>query len=252
MIPAVIIPAISRFEILEANLARFDEPVSRLVIVDNSLTGYTYRPPADSPFARVDHIRPILGIGVTGGFNAGIMQTPDAAWWLLSSVDIAYGPGDLGEIAELMDADPAPAVVTGSRDDERLLRGAYMAVNRAAVELVGLYDEWAFWPLYFEDDDFVRRCELGGVEWIEYDGQIAHDRSLTIRSSVGMARDNERTYPECLRRYVEKWGGAPGRERFQTPYDLPVPLSFTRPDLAGRASRVWETTHAVLAEDELR
>lgn len=240
MIPAIVIPAVSRFDMLEANLAKIDHPVRRVVIVDNSLTGYTYRPPAGSPIERVDHIRPILGIGVTGGFNAGIMQTPEAPWWLLSSTDIGYGPGDLAEIAALMDMDDGPCVVTGSRSDERLLRGAYMAVNRAAVELVGLYDEWAFWPCYFEDDDYVRRCGLGGVEWVEFDGGIAHDRSITIRSDGAAARSNQRTYPECARRYAEKWGGPPGSESFTTPYGLPVPLSFTRPDLAGRAERIWE------------
>lgn len=240
MIPAVVIPAVSRFDMLEANLARFDHPVARLVIIDNSLSGYTYSPPDGSPFARVDHIRPILGIGVTGGFNAGIMQTPDAAWWLLSSTDIAYGPGDLARIAELMDEDDYPTVVTGTRNDVRLLRGAYMAVNRACIETVGLYDEWAFWPLYYEDDDYVRRCELADVDWLEYDGSIGHDRSITIRSDERAAANNRRTFPDCARRYAEKWGGMPGQETFTTPYGLPVPLSYCKVDMAGRAARVWE------------
>lgn len=239
MIPVVIVPAISRFDALEANLANFDHPVERLVIIDNSLTGYTYAPPAGSPIQSVHHIRPVLGLGVTGGFNAGIMQTPEAPWWLLTSTDIGYGPGDLERIAELMDDDAYPTVVTGSRNDQRLLRGAYMAVNRACVEAVGLYDEWAFWPLYFEDDDYVRRCELADVDWLEYDGHIAHDRSITIRSDNRAASNNARTFPDCRQRYVEKWGGLPGRETYDTPYGLPVPLSYCKVDLAGRAERIW-------------
>jgi len=239
MIPVVIVPAISRFDALEANLANFDHPVERLVIIDNSLSGYTYTPPAGSPIQAVQHIRPVLGLGVTGGFNAGIMQTPEAPWWLLTSTDIGYGSGDLERIAELMDDDDYPTVVTGTRNDQRLLRGAYMAVNRACVEAVGLYDEWAFWPLYFEDDDYVRRCELADVDWLEYDGHIAHDRSITIRSDDKAAANNARTFPDCRRRYVEKWGGLPGQETFDTPYGLPVPLSYCRVDLAGRAERIW-------------
>lgn len=239
MIPVLIIPAVSRFDMLEDNLSRVDEPVGRLVIVENSLTGYTYQPAADSPFGRVEHIRPILGIGVTGGFNAGVMQTPEAPWWLLSSTDIGYGPGDLANIAALMDEDPAPAVVTGTRDDERLLRGAYMALNRGCVDAIGLYDEWAFYPCYYEDDDWIRRCELGDVAWLDYDGRISHDRSITIRSDPVAAARNARTFPDNARRYAEKWGGMPGAETFDTPYGLPVPLSFTRPDVAGRAERIW-------------
>lgn len=239
MIPVLIIPAVSRFDMLEENLAAIDAPVGRLVIIDNSLTGYTYQPAADFPFGSVEHIRPILGIGVTGGFNAGVMQTPEAPWWLLSSTDIGYGPGDLDNIAALMDEDPSAAVVTGTRDDQRLLRGAYMALNRGCVEAIGLYDEWAFYPCYFEDDDWIRRCELGDVAWLEYDGNITHDRSITIRSDPKAAERNNRTFPENARRYAEKWGGMPGRETFDTPYGLPVPLSFTKPDPLGRAERVW-------------
>lgn len=239
MIPVVIVPAISRFDALESNLAAFDHPVERLVIIDNSLSGYTYTPPAGSPIQAVHHIRPVLGLGVTGGFNAGIMQTPEAPWWLLTSTDIGYGPGDLERIAELMDEDAYPTVVTGSRNDQRLLRGAYMAVNRACVEAVGLYDEWAFWPLYFEDDDYVRRCELADVDWLEYDGHIAHDRSITIRSDDRAASNNARTFPDCRQRYAEKWGGLPGQETYDTPYGLPVPLSYCKVDLAGRAERIW-------------
>lgn len=239
-IPCVVLPAVSRQDMMERNLAALDHPVDRLVIIENSLTGYTYAAPDGSPIARVDHIRPVLGLGVTGGFNAGISQTPEAGWWLLTSTDISYGPGDLAAIDALMSEFPdVPTVVTGSRSDERLLRGAYMAVNRACVEAVGLYDEWAFYPCYFEDDDYVRRCELAGVDWIEYDGGIGHDRSITIRSDPAKAARNAETFPDCARRYEEKWGGRPGAERFETPYGLPVPLSFQRVDLAGRASRVW-------------
>lgn len=240
MIPVVVVPALSRFDELERNLDAFDERVERLVIVENSCSGYEYEPLPDSTIERVLHLRPVLNVGVTGGFNAGVSQTPDAPWWLLTSTDIGYGPGDLAHIAALMaSAEGRPAVVTGTRNDIRLLRGAYMALNRECVDAIGLYDEWAFFPCYFEDDDFVRRCELGGVAWLEYDGGIRHDRSITIRSDDRLARRNAETFPDNLRRYVEKWGGKPGQETFETPYGLPVPLSYMKPDLAGRAARLW-------------
>lgn len=240
MIPVVVIPAVSRFDMMEANLAAFDHPVGRLVIVDNSLSGYTYTPPDGSLFASVEVMRPILPLGSAGGWNAGVYQTPEAPWWLLTSTDIGYGPGDLDAIVGLMEsADGRPTLVTGSVDDERLLRSAYLAVNRELVEAVGLYDEWAFYPCYYEDDDLDYRCELAGVDWLEWDGNIAHDRSITIRSDERMAEGNRRSFPDNLRRFIEKWGGPPGGERFTTPYGLPVPLSCMKIDLAGRAARQW-------------
>jgi len=237
MIPVLIIPAVSRFDLLERLLASLDEPVGRLVIVDNSCNGATV---SDS---RAEYIRPITGLGYPGGINAGILQTPEAPWWFFASVDIMFGPGDLAAIvAEMTDVD-WPQLVTGDRHDTRLLRFAYGALNAECVDAVGLMDD-GFYPIYFDDDDYERRCRLGDVEWVTYNGNIRHGEngdvgSVTIKSDDEHRRANSRTFPLNAARYVEKWGGMPGSETFTTPYGLAVPLSFTRPDMAGRRARIW-------------
>lgn len=234
MIPVLICPIVNGVDLLRRMLASVDEPVERLVIVD-----MTPDRSVDVPGAL--YIRPLISLGLAGAINAGIMQTPDAPWWLFSSHDLVYGPGDLAEIAALVAIDDAPVFVTGDRLDERMLRNAYGAVNRAAVEMVGLFDEHAFYPIYYDDDDWERRCRLGGVDWVEFNGMIAHDRSSTIKDPLAAAA-NARTFPLNRARYIEKWGGAPGGEQFTTPYGIPgCPLSFTRPDPAGRAARLWKT-----------
>jgi GT2 family glycosyltransferase len=229
MIPVLIIPVIRDFDLLEQLLAAIDEPIERLVIVDNSLSGYV------APHPSAVHIRPILGLGYPGGINAGIAQTPDAPWWMWANADLLFGPGDLAAIAGRFEGVETPRMVTGSH---RGLRNAYGAMNRAAVETVGLFDEWAFYPIYFDDDDMEHRCRLGGVEWVTYDGSIRHAGSATIRDPVFGAA-NSRTFPLNYRHYLKKWGGGPGAEVFRTPYNLPVPLSYTRPDPAARAARRW-------------
>lgn len=237
MIPVLICPVVSRFDLLERMLASIDHPIGRLVIVDNSCADYHV--PADLlPEQRIEYIRPITGLGYPGGINAGIGQTPEAPWWMWSSNDLVWGPGDLAHIADLMDAANGPRLVTGDRRDDRMLRFAYGAENREAVEAVGLHDEWAFYPIYFDDDDYQYRCHQGGVEWIEYNGAIGHDRSSTIQDPT-MAEHNARTFEMNRQRYLAKWGGLPGRECFSRPYDRPVPLSYTAPDIAGRAARLW-------------
>lgn len=251
MIPVLICPIVNGEPLLRRMLASVDEPVGRLVIVD-----MTPRQRVHVPGAL--YIRPLISLGLAGAINAGIMQTPDAPWWMFASHDLVFGPGDLHEIAALMETDPGPCFVTGDRADERLLRNAYGAVNVAAIEAVGLLDEHAFYPLYFDDDDWQYRCRLGGVEWVEYNGRIQHDRSSTIRNPAARKANNH-TFPVNHRRYIEKWGGPPGRETWTTPYGIAgVPLSFTRPDPRGRAARKWvlpdgdETTMAVPDGDELR
>jgi GT2 family glycosyltransferase len=239
VIPVLICPVVSRYDLLERMIASIDSPVDRLIVVDNGLTGYTL--PTRNPYVeRVDYIRPILGLGYPGGINAGILQTPDARWWMWASNDLVFGPGDLAHVASLVESARSPRFVTGDLNDDRLLRNAYAAMNAATVDAVGLFDEWAFYPIYFDDNDYFRRCELGGIEWVEYNGSISHDRSSTIKDPH-LAEQNSRTFQMNRDRYVAKWGGLPGHECYSRPYDLPVPLSYTAPDIAGRAVRTWNT-----------
>lgn len=234
MIPVLICPVVSRFDLLEQMVESIDHPVGRLVIVDNSLTGYqlTTRNPN---VQQTLYIRPLVGLGYPGGINAGITQTPDAEWWAWVNNDIRWGPGDLTNIAALMEA-PGPRMVTGT---DRRLRNAYGAMGPACIDAVGLFDEWTFYPIYFDDDDYEYRCRQGGVEWVTYDGQIAHVGSATINSDANAANANSRTFSENHQRYVAKWGGNPGSETFSRPWNKPVPLSFVPVDIAGRARRRW-------------
>lgn len=229
MIPVLIIPTLNGWERIPALLASVNVPVGRTVIVDNARTGRR--------LGSHDYLRPIANLGFAGSINAVVLQTPDAAWWMWASDDIAFGPSDLEAIAAHMDTH-APRVVTGTRNDERLLRFAYGAINRACIEAVGLLDE-GFYPAYYEDDDYEYRCRTGGVSWITHDGAITHSRSATIGTDPALAAANARTFPLNHARYVAKWGGPPGSEGFSTPWGKPVPLSFSPPDIAGRAARTW-------------
>lgn len=229
-IPVLICPVIGDFDLVETMLSTIDEPIGRIVIVDNSLSGWV-----SSSALPISYIRPIMGLGYPGGINAGIAQTPDAPWWMFASADLAFRTGDLAGIAERMEVDDRPRVVTGT---DRRLRFAYGAVNRACVEQVGLMDEWAFYPIYFDDDDYQRRCHLADVDWVGFDGAIHHLGSRSL-ADPDRARANSRTYPVNQEAYLRKWGGSPGHEVYRTPYDLPVPLSFVKPDPAARAARRW-------------
>lgn len=238
MIPVLIVPAVSRFDLLERLLASLNEPVDRLVIVDNSCSGMTVSDP------RAEYIRPITGLGYPGGINAGIMQTPGAPWWLFASVDIEFGADDLAQIGGYMNGAEVPRVVTGTRKDSRMLRWAYGALNEAVVRAVGLMDEHAFYPIYFDDDDYEHRCHLAGIEWQAYDGSIRHgddglEGSVTIKSDSKASEANHRTFALNRAEYHAKWGGGPTWEAFTTPWDSGAPLSHVRPDPVKRAARLW-------------
>lgn len=230
MIPVLIVPVLNRWDLARRMLASLDEPVERLVIVDNGQIGMRHK--------GAEVIRPITNLGFGGSINTAIRQTPDAPWWMWASIDLTFAPADLHNIAALMER-RGPRLVTGDRSDARLLRFAFGALNRECIEAVGLLDEDTFYPAYYEDDDYEYRCRQGGVSWVIYNGAISHERSATIQSDPALAAANARTFPMNLQRYISKWGGPPGSERYSTPWGRPVPLSYAPIDIAGRAARSW-------------
>jgi GT2 family glycosyltransferase len=61
------------------------------------------------------------------------------------------------------------------------------------VGKVGLFDE-GFYPAYFEDNDYQRRCERAGVQ-ISYGPDVDHKNSSTLKTEgAGFAGPNDRSF----------------------------------------------------------
>lgn len=239
-IPVLICPCISRFDLLERMLRSIDYPIDKIVIIDNSCNDY--RVPEDLTRLPVHYIRPIINIGYGGGINAAMSQTPDAPWWLFLNADVFFGRGALAKF------DAAMRDATGPTFVHSLTVNAFAcgALNRPLVERVGLFDEWTFFPAYYEDNDYAYRMRMHGINRTVLSLDVFHGHeqgpesgSLTIRSSPEYRQANDRTFVENQRRYIEKWGGLPGGEEYETPWMRDVPLGHVEIDLAGRARRSW-------------
>ena len=236
LIPVLICPVINRFDLLERMVRSIRGSVERFVIVECSCSGYSL--PSEFDDLDVVYIRPpLVSLGYGGGINAGIIQTAGAPWWAFTNADIVFGPEDPPEIERLMNETQNPRMVTYGF--------AWGAINPATIDRVGLIDDWTFFPIYFDDNDYSRRCLLGGVEIINYKGGIVHgakedgDGSVTIKSSDQYREGNNRTFPVNYNKYLEKWGGPPGWETFTTPWNSGYPLWYTKPDITGKHSRNW-------------
>lgn len=232
MIPVLIAPVISRFDLLERMLESVDHPVKQTIVVDNSCTGWT-----TNNHYPIDYLHPVSGLGYGGAINAGIMQTADAPWWMWASNDVRWHPGALAEIAALMEGYKKPRIVTGGF--------TWAAVNPALINTVGLIDEWSFFPIYYDDNDYQYRCKLAGIEWIEWwdkgtdHGDAGKPGSMTINSDPLLRKRNDVTFAENGKRYIEKWGGMPRKEVYKSPWNTGYPVWYTKPDITGRAKRIW-------------
>ncbi len=233
MIPAFVTSALNRYDLLQQMLDSVDERVERGLVTTHGADEWRGNMP-EGQWTQL-HFG-FSSLGWPGTLNFGLMRFFDAPWWLFSNNDVRFTPGALAEMARQMDAASGPLVLTH--------RWAVFAMNAAVVEQIGLFDEWSFWPLYFDDTDFAYRCHLAGIDvqmgdFGVIEGADGHATSLTIHSDEALARANNRSWIVNQAAYVAKWGGRPGHETFTTPWNSGWPLWVTRPSLAGRLERAW-------------
>lgn len=239
MIPVLGAPVLNRVDLLMRMLCSVDVDVGRVLVINNGM-GMTGLQPLlrhRNSERTIVWRPPYTGMGYGGAINFTIMQNADAPWWLWASNDVEFHPGHLESVARRMDEATGPRIVTGGF--------TWAAVNAELIDVVGLVDEWSFFPIYFDDNDYHYRCQLAGVEWIEdwatgsTHGDSQHGASLTIRSDVSAEMANHRSFVQNSRAYIDKWGGPPGHETFTSPWNSGMPVWATRPDIAGRRSRQW-------------
>ena len=95
------------------------------------------------------------------------------------------------------------------------------AINPVALNDIGGWD--TNFSAYFVDNDTRRRLNLAGWETIDTGIQgISHEGSATINSDPKLKFLNGQTFPLFSQYYHAKWGGAPGAERFDVPFNNPT------------------------------
>jgi GT2 family glycosyltransferase len=203
LIPVLGVPVLNRGDLAERMLESVDVQTAETLVILNGEPDVTRAMLRGRP---VTYIDPGFNLGVAASWNFIIRARPAAPWWLIVNADIEFGSGDLERLVQTMD-DPAPQLAC-------LYEFGAFAINQAAVDEVGWFDE-NFYPIYFEDNDYRRRCALAGVPIKSLISRTRHENSSTIAS--GYASHNERTFPRNLDYYVDKWGGPPIQETVTAP-----------------------------------
>lgn len=193
MIPVLGVCTLKRFDLAERMLASIDHEVEHLVIVDNSGT-QEWQPPRVANAKHQWNIQVPYGLGIVGAWNLIIKSTPYAPWWLLINDDAWFEPGALATIAEQTDPEALNHL------DIQPIWSA-VVVGEEAVAKAGLIDE-AYYPIYFDDNDWQRRIEHAGVPVKNIAAKIHHDNSSTLNS--GYHQQNHRTFAANAKRYETK------------------------------------------------
>lgn len=213
--------AYSNPELLEKCVSSWPtEGITKCVFLDKGpqqeeLEKLTWQPPIGKNFYIAnDHL------GVSGSWNA--------------LLDIAFGQYKFDAIIIVgSDTEMQPGFVEGFIADfesQKLeFACAYCPIGwncwimtKKCYETVGRFDE-SFSPAYFEDNDYGRRVFLSGLPW-GYCGDaslMSHYGSATIRLSERARIANAHTFSMNKAYFVKKWGGEPGAETFDVPFNNP-------------------------------
>lgn len=185
LIPTVIIPILTRQDLLQRNLDSWQIPVNHLIIINNS------GKPLDIRFPMVNKTTVInspTNLGVAPSWNLGIKMTPHSQGWMILNNDMWFPDGAMAAFAN----DCHPHTLTLSNGAPKW---CCFWVGEQIVERCGLFSE-CFVPAYFEDLDYERRVgNLGGkIVWSNV--AVNHDNASTLNSDPRLGEQAIRTFKD--------------------------------------------------------
>jgi hypothetical protein len=170
MIPMMVVPTLTRHDLLDRMLRSVDEHVGHLVIIDNSGRGIVG---GSGPWDRMTVLPMPSNLGVAASWNLAVRLAHREPYVLICSDDMWWPEGALRDFANVA-------------SEDRLVLSANFpywqafALGMRVVQTVGLFDE-GYYPAYFEDKDYERR--LAAVELEPTFGpSTEHDNSSTLNT----------------------------------------------------------------------
>jgi GT2 family glycosyltransferase len=199
VIPALIIPVLNRFDLLEECISSIDCEVVHLLIIDNS---GQYSMPSGLYGGKATVLNMPANLGVAGSWNLGIKSFPFAPYWVVASNDIKYASGQLQKLADKSSAD---VLIKTSQ------AWSSFSIGSNIVKTVGLFDE-NYHPAYYEDNDYEARMDRLGLRGSSVSADInviAYGAATTIKDSQELFNRNIATNESNYQYWQEKFN-SPG------------------------------------------
>jgi len=228
-------------EDLRKQFDSIDYPVNRYFIIDNSEGKFpeVRRIIRSMQGTKTDIVKEIVvinnhkNVGFSGSVNQIVKQNTDKPYWIILSCDWHPAPGELFKLAQHLEQ-PFKAMLCDPTQNGY----SAMVFNPELIRAVGMMDE-NFFPAYYEDDDHRYRMSLVGLEWEMFPLAFDHKVSSTLHSRNEFKKRNSVTFPNNLKYYMKKWGGAPGAERFKSPFNIGGTIDYWPYDPVRAESQKW-------------
>lgn len=194
MLDNLIVPTLTRYDLLERLLTSITFPVKHLLIIDN---GRRWHATLTHDYAeRTTILRMPSNMGVAGSWNLGIMSFPHAHYWAFASDDSFFKPGTL-------------AVMSNTQPNDMLLamqapHWQAFTIGEEVIRRVGLFG-WGYHPAYFEDNDFQHRATQAGIV-AQHRLDVGHINSSTLKGTPKFQQRNRETFLENQKLFQERYG----------------------------------------------
>ena len=185
MVPMLVVPTLTRHDLLSRMLDSVDHPVGHLVIIDNSGRGIVG---GSGPWERMTVLPMPSNLGVAASWNLAVKMAHREPWVLVCSDDMWWPAGALGQFAEQ------------SAEDRLLVSSTWphwcaFSIGMKVVADVGLFDE-GYFPAYFEDTEYERRLRRAGVKR-RFGPAVEHANASTLNTpNAGFANRNNHSYQQ--------------------------------------------------------
>ena len=215
----IFIPYVNRPDLLDKAIRSTWHSGAEAFVFDNSDGGelpdsasVVITPPVPLTFAQTqnDMLRRAIGPDVMRGVSTHISHP----FYLFMHSDAEAGEGTIQKLIEM-----AYALTKEGRKWGAIFTAydALAAFNTEAMKAIGGWE--TLFPWYFSDNVTYRKMRLAGYEILESNLPVKHEPSQTIKSDPHLNFLNSLTFPFYEQLYTRMWGGSPGRETFQTPFN---------------------------------
>lgn len=246
-IPVIGVPVVTNPFWVTRLLMSVDYPVDNFVIINNNgkgeiddelnnLTKITHK--------FVNKIKVVnlpANIGVSGAWNLIIKCYMMAPYWIITNDDVAFGPGFLKEMNDVVENDSEVGMVHGHSGDFDVGSWDLFLIRDFVISRYGLFDE-NLYPAYCEDADYIMRFihdpikRVMSLNKMYYHGlgdktQYYEHGSQTKKSLPELEHKLDFSNETNFHYLNEKWG--PGWRNCgptQLPYNK-YPISYTSYDL---------------------
>jgi GR25 family glycosyltransferase involved in LPS biosynthesis len=248
-IPVIGAPVVNSTYWINRLIMSVDYPVENFVIINNNGRGEL-----DEELDRItkikhkfiDNIKVVhmpANIGCAGAWNLIIKCYMLAQYWIIANDDVAFGPGLLKEMVDIINSDPMVGMIHPNKGDFGIGAWDLFLIRENVVKIFGLFDENTY-PAYCEDADYIMRMQhrpIRKVVGLQSKYMHGHGDSTMYYETGSQTQKNEEGLKEKLDHsndlnieyLTKKWGPgwrklSPNKNAFE---GEEMPISITTYDL---------------------